>query len=102
MLSRQDAEGILGAALSERALVLRFLGEGASADRLLLVNLGAQLTFSPCSEPLLAPDPGTIWSLLLSSEETRFGGRGGVYPTGEGPWTVPGECALLLAAKKKV
>lgn len=102
VLSRQDADGILGAALSERVLVLRFLGEGASADRLLLVNLGAQLTFSPCSEPLLAPDPGTIWSLLLSSEETRFGGRGGVYPTGEGPWTVPGECALLLAAKKKV
>jgi maltooligosyltrehalose trehalohydrolase len=63
-----------GATLSESALVLRW------PDRLLAVNLGADLPFSPAPEPLLAPPAGGAWILLWSSERVEYGGGGSLSP----------------------
>src|SRR5205814_7935901 len=49
-----------GAVLGPEAFMLRFFGQ-AGNDRLLLVNLGLDLTLSPAPEPLLAPPEGSQW-----------------------------------------
>jgi hypothetical protein len=65
-------------------------------DRLLLVNLGAQLTISEPWEPLLAPPAGHAWALDWSSEDPGYGGSGTPEAeTAEG-WYVPGECTVVL------
>src|SRR5260221_5131058 len=52
VLARRPAK-IDGATLGEHAWLLRLFAEGA--DRLLVVNLGRDLTLAPMPEPLLAP-----------------------------------------------
>jgi maltooligosyltrehalose trehalohydrolase len=89
-----------GATLGEQAFVLRWLG-GTLGDRLLLLNLGPELAFEPCPQPLLAPIPGRKWLPLLSSDEVRFGGHGAVFPDGEGPWRISGQCGLVLASGER-
>jgi maltooligosyltrehalose trehalohydrolase len=101
-LRRQDrafdpdrAGKVDGAVLGEEAFVLRFFS--GSGDRLLLVNLGRDLTLEAMPEPLLAPPPGSVWALLWSSEDPRYGGIGAATPPAAGAWTLPGHAALLLA-----
>jgi maltooligosyltrehalose trehalohydrolase len=96
--SAQDRSQLDGAVLGEDALVLRYSGE--KGDRLLLLNLGSDLRYEPCPEPLLAPLPGTRWRRLLSSEEIRFGGGGVCHPDGTGTWLLPGYTALVLASEE--
>ena len=86
--------GTLGA----NALIVRFFSE--HGDRLLIVNLGCDLSPQIFPQPLLAPPEGTSWSLLWSSEDSAYDGEG-VYPpeTDDGRWRCPGHAALLLAAK---
>jgi maltooligosyltrehalose trehalohydrolase len=91
---------VRGATLSNEALVLRYTGDDRTGERLVLLNLGVDLTLSICPEPLLAPVPGRGWTPLLSSEELRFGGRGGVFPSGEGPRLMPGHTAVVLTSNK--
>lgn len=98
LFRRQSREGLEGAVLSDSALALRFLGDEQTGDRLLLLNLGGELRDSPFPEPVLALPRGRSWRALLSSEETRFGGSGAIIPTGEGPWMIPGHCALVLTS----
>ena len=88
-----------GAALDDERLVLRWDGPGAEDDRLLLFNFGRDLPLLPCSEPLLAARPGQRWAMIFSSEESRWGGRGAVAPDGLGPWTLPGQCTVLLRSE---
>ena len=64
-----------GAVLSSEAFLLRFFGEQRD-DRLLLVNLGANLHLDPAPEPLLAPPDGSEWTTLWSSENPKYGGIG--------------------------
>jgi maltooligosyltrehalose trehalohydrolase len=87
--------GIDGAVLGPGAFLLRFFGEGD--DRLLLVNLDADLQLDPAPEPLLAPPQGCSWDLLWSSEDPRYGGTGTppVY-TAEENWRLPGRIAVVL------
>lgn len=107
LLAAQELDLLAGATLTPQALVLRWQGwrwekaGGAPAgDRLLVLNLGADTRLSPAPEPLLAPVPGHPWRLLLSSQHTRFGGMGACAPGGDGPWTLPGHCALLLTSQE--
>ena len=94
----QDAGRLHGAVLGPEAFLLRFFGEGGD-DRLLLVNLGAGLLFSPPAEPLLAPPAKRRWSVIWSSEAPRYGGIGAGEPqTGQG-WCLPGQAALVCAAE---
>jgi len=86
-----------GAVLGESSLALRFEG-GEAGDRLVLVNLGAERALSPCPEPLLAPGPGRIWTLLLSSSDSRYGGTGACFPDGTSTITLPGKTTLALRA----
>src|SRR5207247_2497054 len=89
--------GVDGAVLSASAFVLRFFARGHRDDRLLLVNLGADLTRSSFAEPLLAPPEGTDWTVRLSTEDPRYGGGGVVPVLQDGRSTIPGETAVVLA-----
>ncbi len=93
----QGRHGIDGAVLSRDALVLRFFGERADGDRLLLINLGADRRLSPAPEPLLAPPDGLPWRVLWSSEALRYGGEGVVCPDTDAGWQLRGASATLLA-----
>jgi maltooligosyltrehalose trehalohydrolase len=90
-----------GAVLGERAFVLRSLGH-PHGDRLLIVNLGEELTLEPVREPLLAPPAHSEWTVVVSSESPRYGGSGTppVWRGGgnNGPWRIAGRCTMLLAA----
>jgi maltooligosyltrehalose trehalohydrolase len=87
-----------GAVLSDTAFVIRFFAEGG-ADRLLVVNLGADVILDVAPEPLLAaPDKTVGWTRLWHSEEPCYGGRGAAHPELEdGSWRIPAESATLLA-----
>jgi maltooligosyltrehalose trehalohydrolase len=89
-----------GAVLGSEAFVLRFFAETGD-DRLLLVNLGADLSLPAVPEPLLAPVEDAEWKLLWSSEDPRYGGFG-TPPLEEGHWRLPGHATLVLAAAKTV
>jgi maltooligosyltrehalose trehalohydrolase len=87
--------GVDGAVLSDKAFVLRFFGE--TDDRLLIVNLGAQLRLVPAPEPLLAPPAGARWEVLWSSEDPRYDGLGAPNPESEEEgWCLAGQSAMLL------
>jgi maltooligosyltrehalose trehalohydrolase len=86
-----------GAVLGPEALVLRWFGP-AGDDRLLLVNLGAELRLEVAPEPLLAPPDGTRWRVLWSSEDPAYGGSGTPAPETESfNWRLNGHSALALA-----
>ena len=93
----QGQNGMDGAVLGSSAFVLRFFGAHDGDDRLLVVNLGADLRLFAAPEPLLAPPAGTHWSVRWSSEHPRYGGDGMPPPeTAEG-WVIAGKSAVLLA-----
>ena len=66
---RGDRRARLDAAVFRR-------GYRAGRDRLLLVNLGTDLTLAPMPEPLLAPLEDRAWQILWSSEQPAYGGGG--------------------------
>lgn len=88
------ARGVDGAVLGTHSFVLRFIRDGGD-DRLLLVNLGAEVELDIAPEPLLAPPAGQSWRLLWSSEDPRYGGAG--TPELREPWCLPAETTLVLA-----
>ena len=81
-----EPQKVDGAVLGEKAFVLRF-----DDDRLLLVNLGAQLNLEIAPEPLLAPPAGARWKVRWSSDGTEQV----EFDTDPG-WRIPGEAAVLL------
>ena len=84
-----------GAVLGPEAFVLRFFGPSGQ-DRLLMVNLGTDLSLVPNPEPLLAPPAQRSWVELWSSEDPRYGGSGTPASDVRGPWTLAAHSALLL------
>ena len=102
-MRREDAvfaaprpNGVDGAVLSASAFVLRFFTADHRDDRLLVVNLGAELQRESFAEPLLAPPPGTDWQLRWSSEDTAYDGPGMAEPFPDEWWHIPAESALVL------
>jgi maltooligosyltrehalose trehalohydrolase len=92
-----------GAALTDECLVLRFFaGPEGEDDRLLVVNLGRDLTLREAPEPLLAPPDGRRWVNLWSSDDPRYGGNG-TPPLDrdgdDGGWWIPGHAAVLLTSE---
>ena len=83
--------------LSDRALVLRFFGHGR--DRLLIVNLGADLHFAPAPEPLLAPPRQQDWDLIFSSEAPQYGGSGIPRVQLDDGWHFPPKAPTVLASQ---
>jgi len=76
-------------------LVLRFFGDDGN-DRLLLLNLGSDITLSPVSEPLLAPPENASWKMKWCSEASCYGGCGVGPLETEGDWELPAQAAVVL------
>jgi maltooligosyltrehalose trehalohydrolase len=85
-----------GAVIGPQAFVLRYFVE-AGQDRLLVVNLGADLDLRHAPEPLLAPPENKRWQVLWSSEEMKYGGSGYLNPDSDQGWRIQGESATVLA-----
>ena len=96
VFAAQRADRIHGAVIAGEAFLLRFFGEDGN-DRLLLVNLGRDLTWRPITEPLLVPPPGRSWQRLWSSEDPQYGGLG-TPPLEPERWFIPGHATLVLTA----
>jgi len=99
-LQRQPG-AIDGAVLGASTLALRFFTPGHADDRVLVVNLGPDMTRGSFAEPLLAPPADADWSMLWSSEDPAYGGAGAgdVWP--DGCWKIPAESALVLSGGAK-
>jgi maltooligosyltrehalose trehalohydrolase len=84
-----------GTVLSGAAFALRYMLGGAD-DRLVVVNLGAELSRASIPDPLLAPPRGFDWEVGWSSEEPAYGGSGtpNIWP--EDRWDLPAESAIVL------
>lgn len=93
----QQREGMIdGAVLGPEAFVLRWFG-AADGDRMMVVNLGRDLHYSPAPEPLLAAPAGCRWKLMWSTEDLLYGGCGTPQPEAEGEgWRFPGHAAVVL------
>ena len=97
----QQPGGVDGAVLSPSAFALRFFTPDHRDDRLLVVNLGADLTRGSFAEPLLAPPAGTDWALRWSSEDPAYAGNGTPATWPDGCWSMPAESALVLSPGPK-
>ena len=95
-LSRRERERVQGAVLTNESFLMRFFGD-AGDDRLLLVNLGRQASYSPAPEPLLAPPDGCVWQVLWSSEDVCYGGGGTPVVETEHGWDLPAHSAILMS-----
>jgi len=88
--------GVDGAVLSASAFALRFFTPGHLDDRVLVVNLGPDLSRESFAEPLLAPPANADWTLRWSSDDPAYGGTGTADVFPDGCWSIPGESALVL------
>jgi maltooligosyltrehalose trehalohydrolase len=93
----QGRHGLDGSVLSASALALRFFTPDHADDRLLVVNLGADVRRSSIADPLFAPAAGTEWSLCWSSEDPAYGGSGTPPVQPDSQWYFPAESAVLFA-----
>ncbi|MCU1386422.1 MAG: malto-oligosyltrehalose trehalohydrolase [Acidobacteria bacterium] len=93
--------GIDGTVLSASAFALRFFSPGHLEDRLLVVNMGAELERGSFAEPLLAPPADRDWDVHWSSERPAYGGSGTPDPFPDGCWRIPAECALYFTPAPK-
>jgi maltooligosyltrehalose trehalohydrolase len=97
IFSRQDSASIEGAVVGGEAFMMRYYG-GEGNDRLVLVNLGRDLAWHPNAEPLVAPPPGTDWTIIFSSDDPTYGGAGtAVLDTRN--WNLPGHATVVLAPR---
>ena len=99
VIARQDRRQLDGAILSADALVVRFFSPSQDEDRLLVVNLGADLIYKPAPEPLLAPPSHRYWHLCWSSDDPRYGGPGIINPCDVNGWHIPGTSATFFVAQ---
>jgi maltooligosyltrehalose trehalohydrolase len=81
---------VRGAVLSEHALALRY------EERLLIVNLGAELRMDVVPEPLIAPPLDRRWELRWSSDAPEYGGPGLTPIETKGTWIVPAQAAIVM------
>jgi maltooligosyltrehalose trehalohydrolase len=98
--SKPRAGGVDGAVLGPEAFMLRFFGENGD-DRLLIVNLGADLNLDSAPEPLLAPLEGSQWKMKWCSEATHYGGCGMRPLREDGCWSVTAHCAVVMEPHKR-
>jgi maltooligosyltrehalose trehalohydrolase len=97
----QCAGGVDGAVLAAAALALRFFTPGHADDRVLIVNLGGDITRGSFAEPLLSPPGDSDWALRWSSEDPAYGGCGTPDLWPDAGWMIPAESALVLSPSGK-
>ena len=101
VFSSQSREAVDGAVLSPHAFVIRYFEE-TGHDRLVVINLGADLHFVPAPEPLLAPPPHGYWALLWSSDHPQYEGPGIINPLTDEGWHIPAESATVFRMERDV
>ncbi|MDM9627758.1 malto-oligosyltrehalose trehalohydrolase [Rhizobium sp. S152] len=94
---RSVHRGLDGSVFNGSAFLLRFFADQPHGERLLLVNLGADLPVTSLAEPLLSPPAGCQWSALWSSEDIVYGGSGRRPTDLQKRWTLSADTSLLLA-----
>jgi maltooligosyltrehalose trehalohydrolase len=92
----QQPGAVDGAVLSASALALRFFTPDHHDDRVIVVNLGPDLSRPSIAEPLLAPPVDRDWEIRWSSEDPAYGGAGTPDTWVDGCWSIPSESALVL------
>ncbi len=98
----QEPRKVDGAPLSPHCFVLRFFADQREDDRLLVVNLDADLDVTPAPEPLLSIDQDLCWETLWSSESVQYGGFGTpVIDDDARGIRIPCQSAVVLAAKPR-
>ena len=85
-----------GAVLSAAAFVLRFTHEQPEEERLLILNLGRDLTVPAFPEPLVAPPEDCEWATAWSSEDPLYGAAGAPEACGPHGWQILGLSATVL------
>jgi maltooligosyltrehalose trehalohydrolase len=75
---------------------LRFMAESAPDERLLIVNLGDDVSRGSFAEPLVASVPGYEWVVQWSSEHPRYGGCGTPRIVSADGWRIPSHAATVL------
>jgi maltooligosyltrehalose trehalohydrolase len=100
IFSRQSRQ-FDGAVVGPEAFVVRFFSDDYQEDRLLVVNLGADLNLTPAPVPLLGPSANTQWTILWSSEDPLYGGDGTAPLDSDLNWTIPGHAAIILKPSLK-
>ena len=94
---RQQAAGTVdGAVLSSGAFALRYAEPDGEEERLLVVNLGADLHAGSFAEPLIAPPDGYAWQVRWSSEHPDYGGCGTGEIVAADGWRIPGQSAIVF------
>ncbi len=101
VFSAQSRDKLDGAVLNQEAFAVRYFEE-TGYDRLVVVNLGADLHFVPAPEPLLAPRPNGYWALLWSSDHPQYGGPGIINPLTDEGWHIPAESATVFRIERDV
>jgi maltooligosyltrehalose trehalohydrolase len=86
-----------GSVLDRSAFLLRYFAEARDDERLLLVNLGADVAVSSLADPLLAPAADCQWQITWSSEDITYGGSGERPIDLQRRWVLPADCVLVLA-----
>jgi len=72
----QHARRLSGATAGERTLLLRFEGATPSIDRLVVVNLDADVNLAALPDPIVAPPANHEWRVRWCSEDAKYGGSG--------------------------
>jgi maltooligosyltrehalose trehalohydrolase len=85
-----------GSVLDRSAFLLRFFSSDPQDERLLLINLGGDLSVASLAEPLFSPPAGHQWSVEWSSDEIIYGGGGRRPLDFQRRWTLGADSALLL------
>ncbi len=99
--AQQRAGALDGAVLGSDAFALRYWTDDADEERLLVVNLGADVSAGSFPEPLVAPPTGYVgWSVRWSSEHPDYGGVGSPNVVGEEGWRLPGHSAIVLRPRR--
>lgn len=101
VFSAQARDRLDGAVLGPDAFAIRYFEE-TGFDRLLIVNLGADLHLVPAPEPLLAPHTAGYWNLVWSSDHPQYGGPGAVNPLTDKGWHIPAESATVFRIERDV
>lgn len=91
---QQDCGMIEGAVISAESFALRWITPTGN-DRLLIVNLGRDMRWSPAAEPLIAAPTRKSWRLKFSSDDELYGGSGTAMLNTQ-QWYIPGHAAILL------
>ncbi|HEV7488019.1 MAG TPA: malto-oligosyltrehalose trehalohydrolase [Thermoanaerobaculia bacterium] len=81
---------VRGAVIGAEVFALRY------GQRLLIVNLGAEIRMDVVPEPLLAPPLDRRWELRWSSDSPDYGGPGIIPIETKGTWIVAAHAAIVM------